>query len=42
MELDVQALDLLPAQVESALYPCDITCQSYRTCATFTCGSTNY
>ncbi|MEW9551189.1 hypothetical protein [Nonomuraea sp. NPDC050783] len=42
MELDVQGLDLLPARSETPLYPCDITCQSYRSCATFTCGSTTY
>ncbi|MEU0482574.1 hypothetical protein ABZ260_25720 [Streptosporangium sp. NPDC006013] len=42
MGLDVQALDRLPAQTESPLYPCDITCRSYRSCATFTCGSTDH
>ncbi|MEU0487323.1 ALQxL family class IV lanthipeptide [Streptosporangium sp. NPDC006013] len=41
MELDVQALDMLPAQTESQLYPCDITCLK-RSCITLiTCLNTN-
>ncbi|GAA0830617.1 ALQxL family class IV lanthipeptide [Streptosporangium amethystogenes subsp. fukuiense] len=40
MELDVQALDMLPAQ-ESRLYPCEITCLK-RSCITLiTCLNTN-
>ncbi|MFC3979394.1 ALQxL family class IV lanthipeptide [Streptosporangium jomthongense] len=31
MELDITALDMLPAQEESPLYPCKETCP--RTCA---------
>ncbi|MFI7536388.1 ALQxL family class IV lanthipeptide [Streptosporangium sp. NPDC049376] len=33
MELDITALDMLPAQEESPLYPCNNTC-SPRTCGT--------
>ncbi|MER5627016.1 hypothetical protein [Streptosporangium sp. NPDC002544] len=43
MELDIKALDLLPAAAESSLYPCGrITCLDYLSCATFTCGSTAF
>ncbi|MFF4412973.1 ALQxL family class IV lanthipeptide [Streptosporangium sp. NPDC001559] len=31
MELDITALDLLPAEEESPLYPCQVTCYP-RTC----------
>ncbi|MEV7010253.1 ALQxL family class IV lanthipeptide [Streptosporangium sp. NPDC051022] len=40
MELDITALDLLPAE-ESRLYPCKITCVP-RTCATYTCELTDW
>lgn len=35
MELDIKALDMLPAQAESDLYPCDVTCYTKWTCAAF-------
>ncbi|GAA0850205.1 ALQxL family class IV lanthipeptide [Streptosporangium amethystogenes subsp. fukuiense] len=40
MELDINALDLLPAQTVSALYPCEITCPPKGTC-TVTCKVTS-
>ncbi|GAA4213775.1 ALQxL family class IV lanthipeptide [Microbispora amethystogenes] len=42
MELDVKALDMLPASEESELYPCQITCAGGRTCGGWTCWSTDY
>ncbi|MGW0587023.1 ALQxL family class IV lanthipeptide [Streptosporangium sp. NPDC002607] len=33
MELDIDALDMLPAAKETQLYPCEITC-------TYTCKGT--
>ncbi|MEV7010254.1 ALQxL family class IV lanthipeptide [Streptosporangium sp. NPDC051022] len=38
MELDITALDLLPAE-ESQLYPCQVTCS--KTCHGYTCFITS-
>ncbi|MEV4378176.1 ALQxL family class IV lanthipeptide [Streptosporangium sp. NPDC049644] len=40
MELDVNALDLLPAQMESHLAACEITCPPKGTCS-YTCKVTS-
>ncbi|MER6175407.1 ALQxL family class IV lanthipeptide [Streptosporangium sp. NPDC001681] len=40
MELDINALDLLPAQTESQLAKCEITCPPKGTCA-ITCTVTS-
>ncbi|MEV7908568.1 ALQxL family class IV lanthipeptide [Streptomyces anulatus] len=44
MELDITALDMLPAQEESQLYPCQVTCggkSCAHTCTGPTCDWTN-
>ncbi|MEV7010252.1 ALQxL family class IV lanthipeptide [Streptosporangium sp. NPDC051022] len=41
MDLDITALDMLPAEEESQLYPCKITCVP-RTCAGLTCQLTDW
>ncbi|WP_302893176.1 hypothetical protein [Actinomadura luzonensis] len=40
MELDIKALDLLPAQTVSGLAACEITCPPRGTC-TYTCEVTH-
>ncbi|MER5619822.1 ALQxL family class IV lanthipeptide [Streptosporangium sp. NPDC002544] len=40
MELDIKALDLLPAQTESQLAICEITCPPKGTCS-WTCKVTS-
>ncbi|MGJ6962799.1 ALQxL family class IV lanthipeptide [Streptosporangium sp. G11] len=40
MELDIRALDLLPAQMESNLARCEITCPEGGTCK-ITCKVTH-
>ncbi|WP_424530269.1 ALQxL family class IV lanthipeptide [Sphaerisporangium viridialbum] len=37
MELDVNALDMLPASEEPQLYPCQVTCPPGGTCGGRTC-----
>ncbi|MEV7908569.1 ALQxL family class IV lanthipeptide [Streptomyces anulatus] len=39
MDLDVTALDMLPAEEESQLYPCQVTCSGltcFKTCPGYT------
>ncbi|MEW9551185.1 hypothetical protein [Nonomuraea sp. NPDC050783] len=35
MDLDVVALDLLPATQRTGLYPCQVTCACTRVCPTW-------